>query len=197
VRTPTTRRSLLRDAIGVTATASLAVALAPTEAEAGTGSENAAIAHALVAERVAVIAYRQVLSRGALSAGASAQLRLLLAQEQRHVARLEQALAGLRATVPAGPDTTAAQTFLSQNGVSTSLTAALTQHDALKLLIDVESLTEGAYFTAIPQLMHPGLIKISLEMMGSDAQHWTVLSGIQHDGDVVLSVPYPFVQGTP
>jgi hypothetical protein len=40
-------------------------------------------------------------------------------------------------------------------------------------------------------------MKLSLELMGSDAQHWTVLSGIQHAGDIGQSVPYPFVAGSP
>jgi hypothetical protein len=192
-----TRRALIRDAIGLGATASLLAASAPAEAVAAAGAETAAIAHVLVAERVAVIAYRQVLARNILSGAASTQVQRLLAQEQQHVKRLEQALARLGAAVPAGPaDLTAAQTFLSQHSVSPNLGAIPTEHDALRLLINVESLTEGAYFTAIPQLVHPAVIQTSLEMMGSDAQHWTALSGLQHDGDVVLSVPYPFVQGT-
>jgi hypothetical protein len=192
-----TRRALIRDAIGLSGAASLAAVLAPAQAEAATGSENAAISHVLVAERVAVIAYRQALARNVLSPAASAKVRLLLAQEEQHVAKLERALAGLGAPVPPGPSgLAAAQSFLSQNSVSPNLTAIPTQHDALRLLINVESLTEGAYFTSIPKLVDPALIQLSVEMMGSDAQHWTALSGIQHDGDVVLAVPYPFVQGT-
>jgi hypothetical protein len=188
---------VIRDAIGLGGAASMAAALAPAQAEAATGSENAAISHVLLAERVAVIAYRQALARNVLGPAASAQVRLLLAQEDQHVAKLEKALAGLGAPVPAGPSNlAAAQSFLSQNSVSPNLTAIPTQHDALRLLINVESLTEGAYFTSIPKLVHPALIQLSVEMMGSDAQHWTALSGIQHDGDVVLAVPYPFVQGT-
>lgn len=197
MRPVATRRALIKDAIGLAAGASLAAAVAPAGAQAAAGTQSGALSHALLTERVAVITYRQALSRNVLSAGASAQLRLLLAQELQHVARLERALAGLGTPVPSAPaDIAAAQAILSQNNISTSLTGISTQHDALRLLIDVESLTEGAYFTAIPQLVHPALIRLSVELMGSDAQHWTVLSGIQHDGDVVLSVPYPFVQGT-
>src|SRR5947209_9676026 len=189
-----TRRALIRDAIGLTAAGSLAAAVLPAAAQGATGSEDAAISHVLVAERVAVIAYRQALAHGVLSPAASAQVRLLLAQEEQHVATLEQALAKLGASIPTGPaGLAAAQTFLSQNSVSPNLTDIPTQHDALRLLINVESLTEGAYFTAIPKLVHPALVRLSVEMMGSDAQHWTALSGIQHDGNVVLAVPYPFV----
>jgi hypothetical protein len=196
---PTSRRELITRAAGLTVTAAAAAAaLTPGAAEATTGSETGALSNALTLERVATIAYRQVLARNVLHPSAATQVRLLLAQEFKHVAKLEDALAQLGAPAPPGPaDVAAAQRILSQHSVSSSLTDVPTQHDGLRLLIDVESLTEGAYFSALPQLVHPALIRISVEMMGSDAQHWTTLSGIQHDGNVMLSVPYPFVQGSP
>jgi ferritin-like protein len=194
----TNRRELIDGALGLTAAAAMATAVASGTAEAAVGSETDALENALRLERVAVVCYRQVLSRNVLSAGVTTPVRLLLGQELQHVSKLEHALARLGAPVPPGPGHLAgAQAVLLQHGVSGSLTDLPTQHDALKLLIDVESLTEGAYFSAIPQLQHPALIRISVEMMGSDAQHWTTLSGLQHHGDVMLSVPYPFVQGSP
>jgi hypothetical protein len=193
-----TRRELIAGTAGAAAVASLGVAAASAAAAVGARSEVQALSYALQMERVGVLAYHQVLSTDVLRAGARIQLGLLLAQDLKHVAKLEQLLRGLGAAATDGPpDVAAAQALLGQHQVHRSLTSLPTQHDCLRLLIDVESLTEGAYFKAIPQLEHPKLIRVSVELMGSDAQHWTVLSGIQHDGDVVQSVPYPFVQGSP
>lgn len=162
------------------------------------GGQTQALSYALQVERLGVIAYRQVLATSVLSADVRAQLQRLAAQEGQHVTRLEQALAGLGAGVPPGPASVAdAQKILAQHQVHLSLTGLSSQRDCLRLLIDVESLTEGAYFKAIPQLSEPSLLRSAIEIMGSDAQHWTILSGIQHDGNVGLSVPYPFVQGSP
>jgi hypothetical protein len=153
---------------------------------------------ALELERVGVIGYRQALASGVVKQSAAGQLRALMAQELVHISSLEQALQQLAAPVPQGPTTVGgAQAILTQHQVHRSLTDLSTQRECLALLIDIESLIEGAYFKAIPELLDVNLVKLSLELMGSDSQHWTVLSGIQHGGDVGQSVPYPFVEGSP
>jgi hypothetical protein len=190
-----TRRGLISGAVGLTATA---VAAGSASAATSPDAEAKALIDALRLERVGVIAYRQALSTSVLSPAVSAKLRLLLAQELQHVAKLERLLRELGSSVPQGPSgTAAAQALLAQHQVGLSLSQLPSQHACLRLLIDVESLIEGAYFRAIPQLGQPARIRVAMEMMGSDAQHWTVLSGIQHQGDVEQSVPYPFVQGSP
>jgi hypothetical protein len=151
---------------------------------------------ALGIERVVVSAYRSVLSSGVLTGVVTATLRGILAQELAHVAALERALRGLGAPIPqTSPG--AAQSALPRHHIHLSLTHLPTQHDCLRLLIDVESLAEGTYFSAISKLTDPGLLRTSVEAMGCEAQHWTVLSALQHHGDVTRSVPYPFVQGSP
>jgi hypothetical protein len=89
-----------------------------------------------------------------------------------------------------------AQRALARRHVSASLTKLDTQRKCLRLLIDVESLAEGAYFAAITNLRDPVLVRTSAEIMGCEAQHWTLLSALQHHGDVDRAVPYPFVQGS-
>lgn len=191
----TTRRELITGAAGLGAAASLGAGAA---AAVAAGSEAGALAHALQLERAGVIAYRQALAARVVSAPVGAQLRLLLAENLQHVARLEQFLRRLGAGIPAGPATVAeAQALLAQHQVHRSLTTLASEHDALRLLIDTEGLTEGAYFSAIPLLTDPTLSRTAIEMLGADAQHWTVLSGIQHNGNVFQSVPYPFAQGSP
>lgn len=195
----TSRRELVRAGIGLAAAGTLAARVGAAEAQptAG-GGEAAALAYALQIERLSVIAYRQVLATSVLASGVPAQLQPMLAQDEQHVIRIEQALMRLGATLPQGPTgTDDSQTLLGQHGVHRSLTVLPTQHECLRVLIDVESLAEGAYFKGIPQLQDPALIRLGVETMGSNAQHWAILSGIQHPDALMTSVPYPFVQGAP
>lgn len=193
-----TRRELIAGAVAGSAAASLGASGATALAATGSGSGPAALAYALQAERLGVIAYRQALSTSVLSTHVSQQLQVLMGQERAHVSKLERVLGEVGAPIPRGPDTVAAaQAMLAQHQVDVSLSDLPSEHACLRLLIDVESLTEGAYFKAIPQLDQPSLLRVSVEIMGSDSQHWTILSGLQHRGDVGLSVPYPFVQGSP
>jgi ferritin-like protein len=142
-----------------------------------------------------VIAYRSTLASGVVTAVVARRLQAMLSQELQHVAALEQSVRALGAAVP-HTSMGAAQNMLAAHHVQVSLTRLRDQHECLKLLIDVESLAEGAYFSAIAKLSDPALIQQSIEAMGCEAQHWTVLSALQHHGDVTRSVPYPFVQGS-
>jgi Ferritin-like domain len=194
-----TRRELVRTGIGVAAAGSLAgLAASAVAATSPTAAETEALSYALQTERLSVIVYRQVLASNVVSAGVASQLRVLLGQDLQHAARLEQVLRKMGAAIPQGPTgVAAAQAMLREHSIHRSLTALHSQYDGLRLLIDAESLTEGAYFKAIPDLQDSALIRLSVAIMGSDAQHWAVLSGIQHPGDFTTSVPYPFVQGSP
>lgn len=193
-----TRRELIAGSAAAAAAASIAIRATDAAAATTQGTEAQVLSYALQVERLGVIAYSQVLSTSVLSAPVRAQLEVLMAQEREHVAKLEQILRGLGAPIPQGPSSVgAAQALLARHQVHLSLTDLPTQRDCLRLLIDVESLTEGAYYKAIPQLEQPSLLRVGLEIMGSDSQHWTVLSEIQHGGNVGVSVPYPFVQGSP
>lgn len=195
----TTRRELMQ--AGIAATAASAAALArPEPARAASAAampgDAALLAHTLRVEQLVVIAYRSVLASGVVAAAVAGQLQAMLAQELQHVAVLERRLRALGAPLP-HTSTPGAQDVLGKRHVHLSLTRLRNQHECLKLLIDVESLAEGAYFSAIAKLSDPALIQESTEAMGCEAQHWTVLSALQHHGDVTRSVPYPFVQGSP
>ena len=89
-----------------------------------------------------------------------------------------------------------AQRALAVTHVTRSLTELHTQRDCLKLLIDVESVAEGAYFLAIGKLGDRGRVRTAAGIMGCEAQHWTILSGVLNGGNVLRSVPYPFVAGS-
>jgi rubrerythrin len=193
-----TRRDLVKTGIGVAAAGSLAMrAASAVAATTVSAAEVQALSYALQTERLAVIIYRQVLASDVASSRVASELRVLLGQDLQHLAKLEQVLKQMGAVIPQGPTgVAAAQAMLLQHGIHRSLTALHSQHDGLRVLIDAESLTEGAYFKAIPELEDQALVRLSVEILGSDAQHWAVLSSIQHDGDPTMAVPYPFVQGS-
>jgi hypothetical protein len=194
----TTRRELVRSGVGLAVAGSLVGAVAPVAEAASPLSQAGALSYALETERLSVIGYQQVLGTDVLRPPVRSQLQELLAQDRQHVAALERILTRLGAPLPAGPaSVAAAQATLTQHQVHRSLTNLPTQHDCLRVMIDIESLSEGAYFKAMPTLTDASLLRTSAAIMGSDSQHWTVLADIQHNGDVTISVPYPFVQGSP
>lgn len=159
--------------------------------------EARALTHALQIEQVVVIAYHQVVASDVLRASVRTQLRLLLGQEVEHVTLLERALVARGEIVAAAPSVGAAQAVLTQHGVHWSLTRLRNQHDALKLLVDVESLAENVYFEAVGAVVEPALMRTCGAIMGCEAQHWTVLSGLLNHEDAAKAVPYPFVAGSP
>jgi hypothetical protein len=138
-----------------------------------------------------------VLSAPALTPSAAQEIGVLLGHELQHVTVLERALRALGATVPAAPrDEASVQKALGAYDVSASIADLDTQHDCVRLLVDLESVLEAAYFSALSKLHDPALLGTALEIMGCEAQHWTFLSTLQHHGDVKIAVPYPFVQGS-
>ena len=195
----TTRRELVRGGIAATAATAASALAWPVPADAASAlpvqSDATVLGHTLRVEQLLVIAYRSVLDSGVITTAVSRRLQAMLAQELQHVAALERSVRALGAPVPR-TTTRTAQKMLATHHVHVSLARLRNQHECLKLLIDVESLAEDAYFSAIAKLSDPALIRDSTEAMGCEAQHWTVLSSLQHHGDVTRSVPYPFVQGS-
>lgn len=182
---------------GVSASGLLAPARGWAAQSADVGGDAAIIARALAVEQLLVYVYRRVLSTGTLHPAVTHVVGELLTDELAHVRVLQSELARLGGAIPTGPTTTAAaDRALARHHVTRRLDQLHRQHDCLKLLVDAESVVEGAYFTAVSKLQDPVLLRIALETMGCEAQHWTVLSGLQNRGNVLRSVPYPFVAGS-
>ena len=197
-----TRREVVAD--GVAAAAGLAgagtamAALGVTAAAAAPPQVEArALAHALQIEQLLVTAYRQVVASPVVHPPVAGQLRIQLGQETEHVALLERALSVRGEIVPTPPSLEAAQAELARHKVHWSLTELHNQHDCLKLLIDVESLAENAYFQAVGQVQDSYLLRTCAQILANEAQHWSVLSGFLNHQDPKKAVPYPFVEGTP
>jgi rubrerythrin len=191
-----TRRELLTGAGGFLAGSTTAAALGPTLAAAAPAQVEArALTQAMQVEQLLVISYRQVTASSVLKPAVRSQLQTVLAQEGEHLSLLSRALEGRGEIVPAPPNLAAAQAELTRHQIHWSLTRLRNQHDCLKLLVDVESVAENAYFDAVANLQDARLIRLSAEIMACEAQHWTILAGLLNHQDPKRAVPYPFVAG--
>ena len=166
-------------------------------ADAPVPSDSETLTKVLETERLIVLGYRQVLAAGALGADDAAVIEPFLAQELEHVSTLAKQLAGLGAPADTAPlDVKSASALLAKYHVPGSLTDLHSRSDCLKLLVNLESVGEGAYFTALKTLGHADLVRMSAQAMACEAQHWTVVSGLRNPGIYVKSVPWPFVTGS-
>jgi hypothetical protein len=200
-------RSTRREWIGRTlwtaagATVGTGAALAATSgsalADTPVPTDSEALAKVLEVERLVVLGYRQVLASGVLGPDVNAAIEPFLAQELEHVSTLAAHLKALGAAADTSPlDVKTGEGLLGKYGVSESLTGVQTRKDGFRLLVDLESVAEGAYFTALKTLGTAELQTMSAQAMACEAQHWTVLSGLRNPGIYVKSVPWPFVTGS-
>jgi len=188
----TTRRRLLGRAIAAAPAACLlspaTSLLAAPAARAQPQSDADLLTNALAVQQLEVYAYRRLLASTALDGDAGALVTHLLALEVQHAAA--------SGTVPSGPaDLATADRELARHPVAGRLAGTRSQHDCVKLLIDLESVAEGACYAAIMELSDAGVARLAAEVMSSEAQQWTLLDQLQHR-DVIRAVPGPFVEGT-
>jgi Ferritin-like domain len=193
-----TRRELAAGAVAaVGAAAGLAVA-APAPVAAAPlppQTEPEVLGNILLVERLMVLGYRRVLDSGRLTPTVAKSVGGILAHEIEHVSTIAARAAAIGVVAPTSPlDLTTAEALLAKHQVQGSLeTLPRTQGDCLVLLVDLESVAEGAYFSGLRDLHHPDLIRLSAEIMSCEAQHWTVLMELLNPGQIVKAVPWPFV----
>jgi hypothetical protein len=160
-------------------------------------SDGEALSKALEVERLVVLAYRRVLASGALDPDIERAIAPYLTHEVQHVSTVSSQLVALGSAAPTGPlSLDAAGAILSKHNIPGSLTDLHSQNDCLRLLVDLESLAEGVYFTALKTLSKPGLQQLAAQIMACEAQHWTAVSGLRNPGQYVKAVPWPFVTGS-
>jgi Ferritin-like domain len=190
-----TRRQLVAGTLF--AAGGLAAAPAVALADTGVPSDSDALAKVLEAERLIVLGYRQALASGTLGTGDAAVLEPFLTQELEHVSTVAAQLEALGTMSDTSPlDVTAGNALLAKHHVPGSLTDLHARADCLKLLVNLESVAEGAYFTALKTLGHADLVTLCAQAMACEAQHWTVISGLRNPGIYVKSIPWPFVTGS-
>lgn len=161
-----------------------------------TGSDRRALATALRLQSLGLWVYDRVLEHGRLDPGPRRLIEALRRDEREHLTAVGSELTVHGHLTLPGWTLRSASAELSRHGVGASVVSLQTQHDSLRLLIDVESMLEGAWFSAIAKLRDPRLAGLAARIMACEAQHWTVLSSVSHHGDPKLTVPYPFVRGS-
>ena len=127
--------------------------MAPAAADAPV-TDGEALSKALEVERLIVLAYRRVLASGALAADVQRAIAPYLAHEVEHVSTVASAAhgAGRERADRDRSSLDAAAGLLSKHDIPGSLTDLHSQNDCLRLLVNLESLAEGVYFTALKTL---------------------------------------------
>ncbi len=193
-----TRRRLLAGALLAGGLALARPALALADAPSGPPSDPELLIGLLSVEALVATIYERVLASGRLTPRAHRLARRVLAQEHAHAAALTTQLALFGGTPPSPHVAPAAlESELGRHKITINVSALGSEKDALKLLTQVESVAEGAYFAAMSKLSHPRLLTLGAEILASEAQHFTLVAQILHPRDLgfTKTVPDPFVQG--
>jgi len=150
----------------------------------------------LSVELLSIAVYERVLASNLLSERSARLTRRLLSHERAHAAALLPELHQLGADAPAAP--------VGPQEVDQALAAHHVDHrvedlhsgrDGVDLLLDVEGLAEGAYYTAMSRLQLPHLQLLAAELLASEAQHEAMLGLLRAPKNFDRAAPYPFVEG--
>lgn len=187
------RRQLLAGALGAGGAAAL-VRAAPAVAQAQ--GDGALLTAALQFERLSLLAYREMLRLPVLSPHDRRVLTELLTQDRAHAQALELQLTALGMALPAPPAGPGeVDHALSTHGMSAHVSGVKDLKGAVGLLLDIEGLCAGGYYTAVEKLAsNPSAVQAA-QMLASEGQHQTLLSELLHPGDSTQAVPSWYVAG--
>ena len=194
-----TRRDLLRGALAGGA-ATLGLGLSAETALAGTvdplqgaRTDGQVLFRLLRFEQLEIYCYRHIERTAVLSDVARATVAHFLSQERRHAALLSAELKR-RGVGPPTPPTSVSEADrrLGALLVARRLDQAHHEPAAVHLLIGIEKAAETIYHFAIEKVTG-ALPELAGRILGCEAQHWTGLSSLLHNGNPVLAVPGEFV----
>ncbi|HYZ81456.1 MAG TPA: ferritin-like domain-containing protein [Solirubrobacteraceae bacterium] len=193
-----TRRELVSRAAAAAVWAAGAGAVHAGTAEAAAPQTDAELLRAILSvELLVVFSYEQVLGSGKLSPSSEHVIRPLLDHEHMHVDVVSAELEELGQAPPDPPaSVAAADAELSVLHGSARLASLNSEQDCLRLLEQVESLAQGAYYVSMSKLADVHLARLCASILGAEAQHYTALAGLLHPGDINKAVPGPFVEGS-
>jgi ferritin-like protein len=159
--------------------------------------ERQLLAVLLETELLSVAAVERVLASPHLHRRAQALARRVLAAEHAHVIALERALRGLGvAARPSAPATVAGiDERLAVRHVHQTVSGLHNEHDCLDLLLALESMAEGVYYAAMPNLREGSLQRLAAGLLASEAQHEALLGLLRNPKDFNRAAPYAFVEG--
>jgi hypothetical protein len=197
-----TRRDLLRGALaGGAATVGFALASETAHADLtsllrGATTDGQVLFRLLEFEQLEIFAYGHIERTAVLPDDARITVAHFLSQERRH-AELLSAECKKRGVAPPTPPSgvSDADRRLAALLVARRLNEAHHESAAVHLLIGIETVAEIFYHLAIEKLSVP-LPELAAQILGCEAQHWTGLSSLLHNGDPVLAVPSAFTPFT-
>jgi hypothetical protein len=196
-----TRRQLVSRGITISALGAVGLTLESPMGEvparaAALAQPDVDVVNALVEiELLVAFVYQGTVRSGLLSRRAAAVVQEVLKHERAHLARTVLELHRLGRNQPAGPATiAAADEELAARDVSGRLGELHHERDCVNLLLGVEAVAAGAYYSALSKLSNPQLARIAAEILASEAQHATVLSRILHPHDFTRAVPSALVR---
>jgi rubrerythrin len=193
-----TRRDLFRGMLAGGAAAGVGLAIGEGEARAalaplrGANTDGQVLHRLMEFEQLELFAYGHIERTSALSTEARKTVAHFLAQEHRHAGLLSTQLHKRGVTLPAPPSSVAeADRRLAALLVARRLTEAHHELAAVHLLIGIETVAETIYHLAIEKVTSD-LPELLARILACEAQHWTGLSSVLHDGNPVLAVPSEF-----
>lgn len=190
-----TRRELVLRGIALSALTATGSLVAAPAATAGAPTDAELLQPVLGTELLAVFAYRAVLHSELMSESAQRVATRILAQEHEHVIVFTRAIQGLGGTPPQPLRTVAAaDTVLAAHHIPNRLAHLRTERDCLTVLVRVENVLAGIYYSTIRQLNDPHLIELSSQVLASEAQHAAVLNLVLRPHDIDRAVPSSYVR---
>jgi hypothetical protein len=195
---PTRRELIVTAAAGAGLWAIGEAALGAGDAEASAPQTDAELIRAiLTVELLVVFSYEQVLRSGRLTPDSEHVIRQLLDHEHTHVDVMSADLEELGQQPPDPPaSVTAADAELSVLHGSARLASLNSEEDCLRLLEQLDSLVQGAYYVSMSKFADVKLARTCASILGAEAQHYTALAGLLHPGDINKAVPGAFVEGS-
>jgi hypothetical protein len=206
---PHTRRALVARTLAGSAALALLRASAgtatpltvPTIPSATTTSGNPptdtdVLSALLLIERVSVFSYAHVLASIALDHRARGVIRGFAGHERVHAATIAAELRTRGGSAPPRPrNATIADEILDAVGSPGRLAHVHNQADAIRFLVGLETVAEGAYYKAIAWLADPRLLAIAAQIMANQAQHEMGLRILVPGFKAIDYAPTAFVSG--
>ena len=182
--------------LGYAGLASAPVAAASTATAPETKSDPQLLSGLYATEELLIALLGQVIATGLLSGRVRTVAQQVLAQEVVHRQELQRQLRGLGAgTPPPLTGTDAIDRALRAAKVSGNVDDLHSEHDAVRLLLEVEMAAQSAYFKAISQLHTGALGQLAAQILASEAQHQTAISEARRPGNSAQAAPYSFIGG--
>lgn len=167
------RRELVRCGLAlggaVVAASSIPLLLSVRNAFAAGEDDKTILADAIRLERIAVLAYDEVIGRGLLSARLERLANRIADHEREHAGALTTALTDLRLRPPPQP------TAKDIDSVVKGIGEIDSQADILNFAIELETAAVAAYHDAQQRFYDAKLLQTAASIMASEGQHLVVL----------------------